>query len=190
MKIYTRGGDTGTTQLLGPGRVPKDHARVEAYGAVDEVNAALGVALTHPLPTGLDAHLRAIQDDLFTVGAELATPPGGGSPGLPRVPPGWVERLEEWIDGHEATLPPLRSFILPGGAPAAAALHVARCVCRRAERAVVRLDHEEPVGAVLLAYINRLSDYLFVAARLANARAGVADVPWRSGARAAMPPDA
>jgi cob(I)alamin adenosyltransferase len=182
MRIYTRAGDDGTTQLLGPGRVPKDDARVAAYGAVDELNAALGVALTHPLDADLRAELAAIQGDLFTVGAELATPPGRESAALPRVPDDWAGRLEGWIDRREAELPPLRTFILPGGTPAAAALHLARAICRRAEREVVRLDRAEPVGGALLRYLNRLSDYLFVLARVVNARAGVADSPWRPDA--------
>lgn len=179
MRIYTRAGDDGTTQLLGPGRVLKDDARVAAYGAVDELNAALGVALTHPLDDDLRTELVRVQADLFTVGAELATPPGQASAALPAVPEEWTGRLEHWIDRHEAGLPPLRSFILPGGTPPAAALHLARGICRRAEREVVRLRRAEPVGAPLLRYLNRLSDYLFVLARVANARAGVADVLWR-----------
>jgi cob(I)alamin adenosyltransferase len=177
MRIYTRGGDDGTTQLLGPGRTPKDAARVAAYGAVDELNAALGVALTHPLDDDLRRELLQTQADLFTVGAELATPPGRESAALPSVPAAWAGRLEGWIDRHEATLTPLRSFILPGGTPAAAALHLARGVCRRAEREVVHLGHAEPVSAALLSYLNRLSDYLFVLARVANARAGLPDTP-------------
>lgn len=179
MRIYTRAGDDGTTQLLGPGRVPKDDARVAAFGAVDELNAALAVVLVQPLADNLRAELDQVQADLFTVGAELATPPGRESAALPRVPADWAARLEGWIDAHEATLAPLRTFILPGGTPAAASLHLARAVCRRAEREVVRLGHDEPVSAALLGYLNRLSDYLFVLARVANARAGVADVPWR-----------
>jgi cob(I)alamin adenosyltransferase len=163
--------------------VPKDHARVAAYGAVDELNAALGVALAHPLDADARAELDHIQGDLFTVGAELATPPGRESASLPRVPEAWAGRLETWIDRHEESLPPLRTFILPGGTPAAAALHLARAVCRRAEREVVHLGHAEPVGGPLLRYLNRLSDYLFVLARAVNTRAGVADTPWRPGGR-------
>jgi cob(I)alamin adenosyltransferase len=180
MRIYTRAGDDGTTQLLGPGRVPKDDARVAAYGEVDELNAALGVALTQLTDDDLRAELARVQADLFTVGAELATPPGQAAAALPTVPEDWAGRLEGWIDRHAAGLPPLRSFILPGGAPAAAALHLARGICRRAERAVVHLRRAEPVGAPLLRYLNRLSDYLFVLARVANARAGVADTPWHA----------
>lgn len=180
VRIYTRAGDDGTTQLLGPGRVPKDDARVAAYGGVDELNAALGVLLAEPLDEAVRAELAQVQADLFTVGAELATPPGRESPALPRVPVAWASRLEGWIDRHEAALPPLHSFILPGGTRVAALAHLARCTCRRAERDVVRLSHREPVAAPLLVYLNRLSDYLFVLARALNARAGRPDVPWEA----------
>lgn len=179
MRIYTRGGDDGTTQGLGPGRLSKGDDRVVAYGAVDELNAALGTVLTLPLAGDVRAEIEHVQADLFTVGAELATLPGSTTAALPRVPAGWTARLEGWIDRHEAALPPLQTFILPGGTPAAAQLHLARCVCRRAERDVVRLAHSASVAPALLAYLNRLSDYLFVVARIANARAGVDDVPWR-----------
>jgi cob(I)alamin adenosyltransferase len=164
---------------LGPGRVGKDAPRVTACGEVDELNAALGVALSHGLADDLGVELAHIQADLFTLGAELATPPGQESPALPRVPAGWTQRLEGWIDRHETGLAPLRAFILPGGTAGAAALHLARAVCRRAERAVVILSRAEPVSPAVLTYLNRLSDYLFVLARVVNARAGLADVPWR-----------
>lgn len=180
MRIYTRGGDDGTTQLLGPGRVPKDALRVAAYGTVDELNAALGLALAQTMPPEIEAELTRIQHDLFTLGAELATPPDSESTSLPRVPAGWATRLEGWIDAHEASLPPLRVFILPGGSGGAAALHLARCICRRAEREVVHLSHTEPVGAPALQYLNRLSDYLFVIARAVNQRVGVPDRPWHA----------
>ena len=183
MRIYTRAGDNGTTQLLGPGRLPKDDVRVAAYGSVDELNTVLGVVLAEPLDEDVRAELEQVQADLFTVGSELATPPGQESAALPRVPAAWSARLEGWIDGHEAGLPPLRRFILPGGTRAAAHVHLARAVCRRAEREVVRLSHREPVAAPLLGYLNRLSDYLFVLARAVNGRAGVADVPWNSPPR-------
>ena len=177
MRIYTRAGDDGATQLLGPGRVPKDHARVAAYGAVDELNAALGVALAHPLDADARAELAHIQGDLFTVGAELATPPGRESASLPRVPEAWAGRLETWIDRHEESLPPLRTFILPGGSRAGALLHLSRTVCRRAERSIVALGTDH-VDAHLLAYVNRLSDLLFVLARAVNHRAGQPEVEW------------
>lgn len=178
MRIYTRTGDDGTTQLLGPGRVAKNHVRVNAFGTVDELNAALGVVLSQRLPVSLEAELTRIQHDLFTVGAELATLSEQSGNTLPRVPADWSARLESWIDRHEASLPPLSNFILPGGSAEAALLHLARCVCRRAEREVVHLSQHERVSPLLLTYLNRLADYLFVIARVANAAAGRADVPW------------
>ncbi|HKJ93228.1 MAG TPA: cob(I)yrinic acid a,c-diamide adenosyltransferase [Longimicrobiales bacterium] len=183
MKIYTRTGDQGETGLFGGGRVSKAHVRVEAYGAVDEMNALLGWAATR-LGDAPVERLRAVQADLFAIGAHLATPGAGDRkrPALPPLPAG-VEALEAWIDEMDADLPELRSFILPGGSPAAAALHVARTVCRRAERAVVALAAADPVEPGILVYLNRLSDLLFTLAREANRVAGVADVEW-SGNRA------
>jgi cob(I)alamin adenosyltransferase len=182
VKIYTRSGDRGETGLFGGPRVAKDDLRVEAYGAVDEANAALGEARARAaaLPDAeLAALLGAIQDRLFTVGAELATPPGARArSALPPIDAAWTRELEEAIDRWDGELEPLRQFILPGGTPLAAALHVARAVCRRAERRVVSLDREAPVDPKALAYLNRLSDFLFVAARVAARRAGAGDVPW------------
>ncbi|HEY7724339.1 MAG TPA: cob(I)yrinic acid a,c-diamide adenosyltransferase [Anaeromyxobacteraceae bacterium] len=188
MKIYTKAGDGGETRLLGGVRVSKDDARVEAYGAVDELNAALGAAAAEIPRSGLDADgglgavLRAAQQRLFAVGSRLAAPPGASAArGLPPVEPAWAEELERSIDGWEARLQPLRQFVLPGGTPLAAALHRARAVCRRAERRAVALHRREPVEPAILPYLNRLGDALFVAARLANALAGAADVPWDPG---------
>jgi cob(I)alamin adenosyltransferase len=182
MKIYTKSGDAGETGLFGGPRVGKDDARVEAYGEVDELNAALGVARARGGDAELEALLAATQDHLFTVGAELATPAGAKARSVLRpVDPAWTAELESAIDRFEAELPPLRQFVLPGGSPLAAALHLARAVCRRAERRVVTLHHREPVAAELLAYVNRLSDFLFVAARIANHRAGVAEHVWAPG---------
>jgi cob(I)alamin adenosyltransferase len=180
-KIYTKTGDDGTTGLLGPGRVSKDDLRIEAYGIVDELNAVLGVARAAPeIGLELDRSLGQIQEELFTVGAALADPDPGG-PFHSAVPDHFAARLEREIDSAESELPKLENFILPGGSPTAARLHLARTVCRRAERAVVSLGkapgQHVPEGIVI--YLNRLSDLLFVLARLANARAGVADVPWR-----------
>lgn len=175
MKIYTRTGDAGETGLWGGGRVPKDHVRVAAYGQVDEVNAVIGLARAlEPREFGEGALLR-IQGDLFTIGAELAQAPArsGAAVAGPEV-----AALEDAIDSHEAKLAPLRNFILPGGTPKAAAFHLARTVCRRAERAVVTLSHQETVNPAILQYLNRLSDLLFVLARAANAAAGHADVQW------------
>jgi cob(I)alamin adenosyltransferase len=176
MKIYTKTGDAGETGLFGGGRVPKDHPRVRAYGEVDELNAALGLAAALD-PAAFERDLlESIQRDLFTIGAELATP----DPAKIRGPlvTGRVATLETAIDRHEATLKPLKNFILPGGAPKAAALHVARTVCRRAERAVVMLNREQTVNQIIIHYLNRLSDLLFVLARAVNAHAGRPDVTW------------
>jgi cob(I)alamin adenosyltransferase len=176
MKIYTKTGDAGETGLWGGRRVPKDSPRVEAYGTVDECNAAIGVARAAGLAADLDTLLAEVQRQLFIVGADLATP--GEARSIPRVGEAEVAFLEGAIDRLEAGLAPLRQFILPGGAPAAAQLHLARTVCRRAERRVISLARAEPVTPAVPIYLNRLSDLLFVAARAANAGAGVADVPW------------
>jgi cob(I)alamin adenosyltransferase len=179
MKIYTKTGDAGETGLFGGPRVSKDDARVEAYGAVDEVNAALGVARARGGDAEVDALLAEVQDRLFTIGAELATPPGARARSvLPAVAPEWTAALEAAIDRLEAELPPLRNFILPGGSALAADLHQARGACRRAERRVVTLHRHEPVSKEVLAFLNRLSDLLFVAARVVNRRAGVPETVW------------
>jgi cob(I)alamin adenosyltransferase len=179
VKIYTKTGDAGETGLFGGPRVRKSDHRVEAYGEVDELNAALGSARASVEDPELDRHLARIQDELFCVGAELATPHGAKArSAIPPVEPGWIERLEAAIDAWEAELPPLRQFVLPGGTRTAAALHVARCVCRRAERRVVALASEAEVAPVTLAYLNRLSDFLFLAARLANHRARRGETLW------------
>ena len=179
MKIYTQTGDDGTTGLLGPGRVGKDCLRIEAYGSVDELNAALGVARASGLDPASDRVAERLQDDLFVVGSALADPQQGGR-FHHAVAPQRVERLEQEIDSLEADLPPLTRFILPGGTPGAAHLHLARTICRRAERQVVRLMHlpGEHVAHEIPVYLNRLSDLLFVLARAVNHRAGVADIPW------------
>jgi cob(I)alamin adenosyltransferase len=185
-KIYTRTGDDGTTALGTGERRPKHDLRVEAYGSVDEANAAIGLARAHLGQAGeIDAMLARIQNDLFDVGADLATPAQGLPPGREalRVAASQVERLEQEIDRLNAELAPLRSFVLPGGSPAAAALHLARTIVRRAERLMVALSEREPggVGPDALKYVNRLSDHLFVAARWVNDR-GAADVLWAPGA--------
>jgi cob(I)alamin adenosyltransferase len=182
VKIYTRSGDGGETGLFGGPRVAKDDLRVEAYGAVDEANATLGEARARAAAAAdgeLEALLASCQDHLFAIGAELATPEGAKArASLPPVDPAWAADLEAAMDRLDGELPPLRNFILPGGPPLAAALHVARAVSRRAERRVVALHHHAPVAPLVLAYLNRLSDFLFVAARAAARRAGAADVPW------------
>jgi len=181
MKIYTRTGDGGETALFGGGRVPKHHARVMAYGDVDELNSALGAAMATPPTESEHGFLEQVQRDLFSIGGRLATPePSKVQSALAkaRVDEHRIAEMEAIMDRAEAVLPPLASFILPGGAPKAAALHVARTVCRRAERSVVALHEREPVAPIILVYLNRLSDLLFTLARLANHRAGVADRVW------------
>jgi cob(I)alamin adenosyltransferase len=171
-RIYTRTGDDGTTGLIGGTRVTKDSPRIEAYGTVDELNAVLGFIRSYPLPTHLDRTLEHIQDDLFTVGANLALSEeeAGAASRIPELAETAVAALEESIDEHERTLEPLARFILPGGASQAALLHFARTVARRAERCCVRLAHLERVDPRILRYLNRLSDLLFVLARFVNHR--------------------
>jgi cob(I)alamin adenosyltransferase len=180
MKIYTKTGDSGQTGLFGGPRVAKDDPRIEAYGAVDELNAALGLARSEPLPPEIDTLLARIQNELFDMGAELATPDPAAH-GTAVLGQAQCEALERAIDRHEAPLPPLKEFILPGGSRGAAALHLARTICRRAERRLVTLVHAsaEPVSPNLVIYLNRLGDLLFVLTRATNAASGVADVPWR-----------
>lgn len=183
MKIYTRRGDGGETDLFGGGRVSKDDLRVEAYGAVDELNAFVGDAATRSAHEDVRALLARIQGSLFDLGAYLATPDEARreKASIPKPSEADVGELEAHIDTFEKELEPLRSFVLPGGAPAAAAFHVARTVCRRAERRTVSLHREVPLDPIAVRYVNRLSDLLFVLARLENARAGVDDVPWVGG---------
>ena len=176
MKIYTKTGDAGETGLFGGGRVPKDDPRVRAYGEVDEANAAIGFAAALDPRAFESAVLQTIQRDLFTIGAELATP---NTEKLTKaVGASEVGALEDVIDKHEAKLKTLKHFILPGGTPKAAAFHVARTVCRRAERSVVALSHQHAVNPSIVHYLNRLSDLLFVLARAVNAQAGEPDIPW------------
>lgn len=178
MKIYTKTGDDGTTGLFGGGRVAKSSLRVEAYGTVDEVNSVIGIARAGGLASEIDAVLAEVQVDLFTVGAELACVPGKEDKlKMDLVSEADAERLERAIDEAEKHLEPLKTFILPGGTPQAAALHHARTVCRRAERAVLALE-DAPARKEIVVYLNRLSDLLFVLARWANRLAKVTDVPW------------
>ena len=176
MKIYTKTGDLGQTSLFGGTRVAKDDARIEAYGTVDELSSFLGAARASHIPAEVDAVLEQVQRDLFDVGAHLASP---GTSRFTGVDAQRIAELEESIDAMERELAPLTNFILPGGSLPAAHLHVARTVCRRAERRVVSLRDESPATLSTIAYLNRLSDYLFVAARFANRRANVADVDWK-----------
>ncbi len=176
MKLYTKTGDDGLTGLLGGQRVPKCDRRVTAYGEVDEANAAIGAAIAACADSSMVERLRTIQDRLFILGAELATPNGQTPNHVIREDHAvWLER---WIDEAAQETSPLRNFVLPGGTFFAASLHLARTVCRRAERAVVELSRHESVRPEVVIFLNRLSDLLFAFARLANHRAGVADVPW------------
>lgn len=177
MKIYTKTGDTGETGLWGGGRVKKNHPRIEAYGTLDEMNSALGLAIAlagKKLPKELAEDLKGIQGALFRLGSELATAEGT-KPAVDLVGPHDYEALEQAIDRLEAKNKPLKTFILPGGSPLAAGLHLARTICRRAERLLVALNG---VRSETVVYLNRLSDYLFVAARAANRLAKIKDVPW------------
>lgn len=183
MRIYTRGGDRGETDLLGGERVPKSDARVEAYGSVDELNAALGLALALDERERLErAAVEGVQGDLLAIGARLAAvdPERARERGtIPTLEASRIDDLEEWIDRLDAGLPTLDAFVLPGGCPSGAQLHAARTVCRRAERAIVRLlDAEPELGEVVVPYINRLSDLLFTLARSVNADAGRAESRW------------
>lgn len=179
MKIYTKTGDAGQTGLFGGARVSKASERVAAYGEVDELNSVLGVVRAHEPTAQVDAYLREIQSELFSLGAELAKNPDKEVDlGVPLVADTDIARLEQAVDTLEIDLAPLKTFILPGGTPSAAFLHVARTTCRRAERAVIRLAADEPLRMELVRYLNRLSDLLFVMARYENQRAGVPDVPW------------
>ncbi len=177
MKIYTRGGDDGSTGLYGGARVSKADLRVDAYGAVDELNAMLGWIRATETSDNVDAILGRAQDTCFRLGAWLASQPGR-DPGVPPVNEEDVETLEAAIDAMEAQLEPLKTFILPGGSEAASRLHVARTVCRRAERRIVALAQVEEVEGVFIRWVNRVSDLLFVQGRWENRRAGVRDVPW------------
>lgn len=168
MKIYTRSGDSGQTSLFAGGRVSKSHVRLHAYGTVDELNAILGLAIAAGLDEALRAQVLRVQAELFTVGADLATPIDAQSKRIMRVTPDLVERLEAEIDAWQEHLPPLKNFILPGGGMGGAFLHQARTVCRRAERWIVAAKENDQLNDQVLRYINRLSDWLFVAARVAN----------------------
>jgi cob(I)alamin adenosyltransferase len=181
VKIYTRTGDAGDTGLFGGGRVPKDHVRVAAYGDVDELNAVIGLVRATAPAAFEDALFESIQRDLFSIGGHLATPdPEKVRKALEKasLSAGRIAEFERVIDAADGELPPLTAFVLPAGTPKAAVLHVARTVCRRAERPVVHLAAQEPVPDLFLVYLIRLSDLLFTLARLANHRAGAGDVTW------------
>jgi cob(I)alamin adenosyltransferase len=183
MKIYTKTGDEGETGLFAGPRVRKDDVRIEAYGTVDELNATLGLARCEQLPATINDLLSRVQNELFAVGAELATP-DPEKHGTALVGESHIAALEQAIDGFDAVLPPLKRFILPGGSRGAALLHVARSQCRRAERRVVSLAHSPgaSVSPRIIRYLNRLGDYLFVAARWANYEAKAAEIEWEKPA--------
>ena len=179
MKIYTKTGDDGTTGLFGGRRVAKNDSRIEAYGTVDELNSVLGIALSTDMPIGIRPDIEHISALLLTAGADLATPlEPPPRYAIPRIADDDVLMLERLIDEYEQDLEPLTNFILPGGTPAAAHLHLARTVCRRAERWAVALSGEEDIGTTITKFLNRLSDFLFVAARRANRLRGVGDISW------------
>ena len=182
MKIYTKTGDAGETSLAGGNRVSKDDLRVVAYGDVDEANAAIGAARAAPPADLADARLVQVQRDLFAIGGALASPEPAALRAAQRakvaVTPEQIRALEQAIDDAERVLTPLKQFVLPAGSPKSAALHLARTACRRAERSAVHLAREQPVAPEILAYLNRLSDLLFVLARQANHQAGTPDVTW------------
>ena len=181
LKIYTRTGDEGDTGLFGGGRVSKDHPRVVAYGDIDELNAVIGQARSVEMMPRIDEVLAPIQRDLFSIGALLATPDLDKMReqlAKALISDERIAQMEQSIDDGEAELEPLKAFIMPGGTQKAAALHVARTVCRRAERAVIRLQHDVEIPQMVIIYLNRLSDLLFVLARVANRRAGAGEVTW------------
>jgi cob(I)alamin adenosyltransferase len=181
MKIYTRTGDHGDTGLFGGGRVPKDHPRVAAYGDVDELNSVLGVVRATPPADWFDSLFESVQRDLFSIGGQLAAPdPASVAKALAKadLSEARVGEFERIIDQADQELPPLRAFVLPAGTPKAALLHLARTICRRAERSVVALAHEHEVSSLFIPYLNRLSDLLLTLARLANHHGGVRDAIW------------
>jgi cob(I)alamin adenosyltransferase len=188
MKLYTRGGDAGETSLFGGARVRKDDPRIWAYGEVDELNAALGLAVADLPDDATRERLRRVQSELFDIGAELATPDldtnASRGRSVPRVEQDQVDALERWIDELDAEVAPLTTFILPGGCRPAATLHLARTICRRAERRVVEFGASVELSPTLVRYLNRLSDLLFALARAVNARAGIAEPVWIGRQRA------
>lgn len=182
MKVYTRTGDQGQTSLFAGGRVYKHDLRVEAYGTVDELNAVVGVICSYALPDLAQTWLTQIQNDLFVIGSDLATPLDAKADWLKRIDATPAQQLESWIDTMDEQLAPLQTFILPGGTAAAAMTHVARTVCRRAERISVALQQEQAINADVIQYLNRLSDFLFTLARWLNHEAGVMETPWKGRA--------
>ncbi len=180
MKIYTKTGDKGETSLFGGQRVPKDNLRIEAYGTVDELNAYLGQAVASSISEEVKTVLYKIQNQLFAVGSDLATPHDKNiKKDIPRVNQEMIDKLESLIDSFDSKLPELRNFILPGGNSAASSLHIARTICRKIERRIVTLSKEENIGEYILKYLNRLSDLLFILARFENQESNTPDVIWQ-----------
>ena len=178
MKVYTKKGDSGTTQLIGGTRVPKSSLRIEAYGTVDELNSYIGLIRDQDIDQVRIDELLEIQDRLFTMGAILATDPEKSKMKLPPLVETDIKNLEEWIDKMDEALEPMKSFVLPGGHTTVSYCHVARCVCRRAERITVDLNAEAPLDAVVMTYLNRLSDYLFVLSRKLTVDLDAKEIPW------------
>ncbi len=178
MKVYTKKGDKGMTSLIGGTRVPKHHLRIESYGTVDELNSYIGVIRDHEIGKEETAILIEVQDRLFTIGSLLAADPGNSNMKLPELSQSDIEFLEQKIDQMDEELPPMRNFVLPGGNQAISFCHVARCVCRRAERITVHLSEESPVDETIMQYLNRLSDYLFVLSRYLTKKMGAPETPW------------
>ncbi len=178
-KIYTKTGDKGQTSLIGGTRLPKHHIRIEAYGTVDELNSHIGLLRDVTSESNTHLLLLEIQDRLFTIGSHLAADPGKNKMPLPPVFESDVERLEKAIDAIDASVPELKSFVLPGGHMHVSYCHIARCVCRRAERAVLRLSENEPVDELHVKYLNRLSDYLFMLSRWIGVQTGATETPWK-----------
>jgi cob(I)alamin adenosyltransferase len=179
MKIYTKTGDRGSTSLLGGSRVPKHHLRIESYGTLDELNSYIGLLRDQQPSADVCRQLLEIQDRLFTLGSLLASEPGKSKVKIPEISENDVVYLENCIDHMNETLPEMRNFVLPGGHQAVSVCHVARCVCRRAERIIVHLSEESEVPAVVLEYMNRLSDYLFVLSRKLTLDFGASETPWK-----------
>lgn len=179
MKIYTKKGDSGNTGLIGGTRVPKSSLRIEAYGTIDELNSWIGVMRDQPIDTHYKPQLIEIQDRLFTIGSSLASDPEKSNMKIPDLLDADIERLEQWMDEMDAQLPEMRFFVLPGGNQAVSFCHVTRCVCRRAERIIVDLHANEFVAEMVMKYVNRLSDYLFVLSRKIAQDLGADEQPWK-----------
>lgn len=179
MKIYTKKGDSGNTGILGGTRLPKHHIRIEAYGTVDELNSHIGLLRDHLSQESQVKELIKIQEELFTIGSQLASDPIKNKMELPMIDDGDIEYLERRMDEMDATLPEMKSFVLPGGHPAVSNAHICRCVTRRAERLCVALKENEPVNELILQYLNRLSDYFFVLSRQLTQDLKAEEIPWR-----------